>query len=92
MVMCLELSADCLHMVWLMPLPSKIPSSLSLKSWYRRTQVVLEKDVKQLLDLTQLHITLECQKALCGNCTGQMSFQSSNKQCQSTDSLLLKCS
>jgi len=45
-----EQGADCLHMVQLMPLPSKTPSSLALfKSrlvlpfWYRLSQVVLEK-------------------------------------------------
>ena len=47
---CLEWGADCLHMVRLMPLHLKTPSSLaSFKSrlvlpfWYRLTQVVLEK-------------------------------------------------
>jgi len=47
---CLERGADCLHMVQLMPLPSKkTPSSLaSIKSrlvlpfWYRLTQVVVD--------------------------------------------------
>jgi len=50
MVICLEHGADCLHMVQLMPLHPKTPSSLaSFKSrlvlpfWYRLTQVVLEK-------------------------------------------------
>ena len=49
-VICLEPGADCLHMVQLMPLHPKTPSSLaSFKSrlalpfWYRLTQVVLEK-------------------------------------------------
>jgi len=49
-VICLELGADCLHMVRLMPLYPNTPSSLaSFKSrlvlpfWYRLTQVVLEK-------------------------------------------------
>ena len=49
-VICLERGADCLHMVQLMPLHSKPPSSLaSFKSrlvlpfWYRLSQVVLEK-------------------------------------------------
>jgi len=49
-VICLERGADCLHMVQLMPLHPKTPSSLvSFKSrlvlpfWYRLTQVVLEK-------------------------------------------------
>ena len=53
MVICLEQSANDLHMVRLMPLPphhlcfSKIQNSLSF--WYRPTQVVLEKKaVKQL--------------------------------------------
>ena len=47
MVICLERSANDLHMVWLMPLPSrrlcfsKIQNGLSF--WYRPTQVVLEK-------------------------------------------------
>ena len=47
---CLEWGADCLHMVQLMPLHPKTPSSLaSFKSrlvlpfWYWLTQVVLEK-------------------------------------------------
>ena len=50
MVICMERGADCLHMVQLMPLHPKTPSSLvSFKSrlvlpfWYRLTQVVLEK-------------------------------------------------
>ena len=50
MVICLEQSADCLHMVQLMPLHPKSPSSLvSFKSRlvlpfrYQITQVVLEK-------------------------------------------------
>jgi len=49
-VTCLDRGADCLHMVQLMPLHPKTPSSLaSFKSrlvspfWYRLTQVVLEK-------------------------------------------------
>jgi len=49
-VICLEQAADCLHMVQLVPLHPKIPSSLaSFKSrlvlpfWYTFTQVVLEK-------------------------------------------------
>ena len=49
-VICLERGADCLHMVQLMPLPPKTPSSLaSLKSrlvlpfWYRLTQVVWKR-------------------------------------------------
>ena len=49
-VICLERGADCLHMVQLMPLHPKTPSSLaSFKSrlvlpfWYRLAQVVLEK-------------------------------------------------
>ena len=47
MGICLERSANDLHMVWLMPLPShhlcfsKIQNGLSF--WYRPTQVVLEK-------------------------------------------------
>jgi len=49
-VICLERGADSLHMVQLMPLYPKTPSSLeaSFKStlvlplWYRLTQVVLE--------------------------------------------------
>ena len=50
MVICLERGADCLHMVQLMLLHPKTPSSLaSFKSrlvlpfWYRLTPVVLEK-------------------------------------------------
>ena len=49
-VICLEQGADCLHMVQLMPLHPKTPSSLAwfkcrmdLLFWYRLTQVVLEK-------------------------------------------------
>ena len=49
-VICLERGADCLHMVQLMPLHPKIPSSLaSFKSrvvlpfWYWLTQINLEK-------------------------------------------------
>ena len=49
MVICLQLCADCLHMVQLMPLHPKTQSSLaSFKSrlllpfWYRLTQFVLE--------------------------------------------------
>jgi len=49
-VICLKRGANCLHMVQLMPLHSKTPSSLaSFKSrlvlpfWYRLAQVVLEK-------------------------------------------------
>jgi len=49
-VICLDQDADCLHMVQLMPLHPKTPSSLaSFKSrvalhfWYQLTQVVLEK-------------------------------------------------
>ena len=51
MVIHLERGADCLHMVQLMPLQPKTPSSLaSFKSrlvlhfWYQLTQVVLEKE------------------------------------------------
>jgi len=50
MVIYLEQDADCLHMVQLMQLHLKTPSSLaSFKSrlvlpfWYRLTQVILEK-------------------------------------------------
>ena len=50
MVVCLERGADCLHVVQLMPVHPKTPSSLaSFKSglvlpfWCRLTQVVLEK-------------------------------------------------
>ena len=50
MVVCLQGGADRLHMVQLMPLPPKTPSSLAsfkstlvLPSWYRLMQVVLEK-------------------------------------------------
>jgi len=49
-VICLARGADCLHMVQLMPLHPKRPSSLALfKSrlvlpfWYRLTQVAVEK-------------------------------------------------
>ena len=50
MVICLERGADCLHMVQLMPLHPKTPSSLvsfkprlDLPFWYQLMQVVLEK-------------------------------------------------
>ena len=50
-VICLERGADCLHMVQLMPLHPKTPSShawlksrLVLPFWYRLTQAVLEKN------------------------------------------------
>jgi len=48
-VISLERGADCLHMVWLMPLPSPNPmphlkSRLLIPFWYRFTQVVLEKE------------------------------------------------
>ena len=50
MVVCLECGADCLHVVQLMPLHPKSPSSLAsfksrlvLRFWYRLTQVVVEK-------------------------------------------------
>ena len=49
-VICLEWGADCLHMVQLMPLYPKSPSSfasfksrLVLPFWYRPIQVVVEK-------------------------------------------------
>ena len=50
MVVCLKEGEDCLHMVQLMPLYPKIPSSLAafkstpvLPSWHWLTQAVLEK-------------------------------------------------
>ena len=50
MIVCLKRGADCLHMVQLMPLYPKTPSSLAsfkyrlvLPFWYRPTQVALEK-------------------------------------------------
>ena len=50
MVICLERGADCLHMVQLIPLHPKTPSSLAsfrsrlvLPFWYQLTQVVLQK-------------------------------------------------
>ena len=50
MVICLERGADFLHVVQLMPLHPKTPSSLAsfnfrlvLAFWYWLTQVVLEK-------------------------------------------------
>jgi len=53
-VICLEQGAGCLHMVQLMPLHPRTPSSLvSFKSrvvlpfWYQLTHVVLEKDIKR---------------------------------------------
>jgi len=42
-VVCLERGADCLHMVQLMPLLPRMPSSLFLSFWYWLTRVVLEK-------------------------------------------------
>ena len=50
MVICLERRADCLHVVQLMPLHLKTPSSLAsfksgpvLPGWYQLIQVLLEK-------------------------------------------------
>jgi len=50
MVICLEQGADCLRMVWLMPVPSQNPviscsfkSRMFLPFWFRLTKVVLEK-------------------------------------------------
>ena len=50
MVICLGRGADCLHMVQLMPLHPKTPSSLAsfntrlvLPFWYRLAQVIPEK-------------------------------------------------
>jgi len=47
MVTCLDQGADCLHMVQLMPLHPKTPSSfksrLVLPFWYWLAQVVMEK-------------------------------------------------
>jgi len=61
-VVFLERGADCLHMVQLMPLHPKTPSSLaSFKSrlillfWYRLTRVVLDKGP---LNLWLLHCSL----------------------------------
>ena len=56
MVICLERGADCLHMVQLMPLHPKTPSSLAsfkfrlvLPFWHRLTQVtVLEEAAKRV--------------------------------------------
>ena len=52
MVVCPERGADCLHVVQLMPLHPKTPSSLAsfksrlvLRFWYQLTQVVVEKSV-----------------------------------------------
>jgi len=49
MVICLEQGADCLRMVWLMPVPSQNPviscsfkSRMFLPFWFRLTKVVLE--------------------------------------------------
>ena len=49
-IICLERGADCLHMVQLMPLHPKTPSSLAsfksrlvLSFWFRLSQIVLEK-------------------------------------------------
>jgi len=49
-VICLDRGAGCFHMVHLMPLHPKTPSSLAsfnarlvLPFWYQLTQVVLEK-------------------------------------------------
>jgi len=49
-VICMEQGEDCLHMVQLMPLHPKTPSSLAsftsrlvFPFWYRLTQVVLEE-------------------------------------------------
>ena len=50
MVICLSRGADCLHVVQVMPLHPKTPSSLAsfkprlvLPFWYRLTEVVQEK-------------------------------------------------
>ena len=63
MVICLEQGADCLHMVQLMPLHPKTPSSLaSFKSklvlpfWYWLTQVVLEEVVKWCVGVMFQHV------------------------------------
>jgi len=55
-VICLERGADCLHMVQLMPLHPKTPSSLvSTKSrlvspfWHWLAQVVLGPDLQNIL-------------------------------------------
>jgi len=72
-VICLEQGANCLHMVQLMPLLPKIPSSLaSFKSrlvlpfWYLLTLVVLEKRplngcsvVVVVFCLSDMHINTE---------------------------------
>jgi len=54
-VICLQRGADCLHMVQLMPLHPKTPSSLAsfklrlvLPFWYWLTQVVLEQRKRPL--------------------------------------------
>ena len=54
-VICLKQGVDCLHMVQLMPLLPKTPSSLAsfksrliLSFWYRLTQVVLKKRPSQV--------------------------------------------
>ena len=67
MVICLERSANDLHMVQLMPLPphhlcySKIQNGLSF--WYRPTQVVLEK--RPLNDCVYIQWRAPCELCLC---------------------------
>jgi len=69
-VICLEQGADCLHMVQLMPLHSKTPSSIvSFKSrlvlpfWYRLAQVVLEK--RPLNRYSGTVVVVVCKRRMC---------------------------
>jgi len=63
-VICLERGADCLHMVQLIPLHPKTPSSLALfrsrlvlPFWYQLTQVVLQK---RLLNRCSNRVVFRC--------------------------------
>ena len=70
MVICLEQSANDLHMVRLMPLPpdhlcfSKIQNGLSF--WFRLTQVVLEK--RPLNDCVRVCVPKKLKKLFGGYC------------------------
>jgi len=89
-VICLEQGEDCLHMVQLMPLHPKIPSSftsfkcrLVLPFWYRLIEVVLKKKplngcVKVITKHNRQHITLLTAIVICSNSVNHVL-----KQCNS---------
>jgi len=72
-VVCLERGADCLHMVPLMPLPSRTLLFLaSFKSrsillfWYRLTQVVVEKrPLNRCISSSGTYLLISCSAVLC---------------------------